>query len=71
MSRKQCAKCPWKKGVNPQDIPGGYCETKHANLKDTIAKPGTLGLAEGLRGGAVRVMACHETPVGKELPCVG
>lgn len=60
--RKQCAKCPWRVDVDPHDIPGGYCETKHANLADTC----------GTRiGGQLRVMACHETAKGKELPCVG
>lgn len=69
--RRQCARCPWKKGVDPRDIPGEYCEAKHAALKDTIATPGTMAIAEGLRGGALRMMACHETPPGRELACVG
>jgi len=64
--RKQCAKCPWKKGVDPRNIPGEYCEVKHAALKGTIAEPGAVRLRGGLR-----VMACHETSVGKEMPCVG
>lgn len=65
--RKQCAKCPWRVGVDPHDIPNGYCETKHAALKDTIARPG-----DAIRlGGALRVMACHETQPGKELACAG
>jgi hypothetical protein len=51
-----------------KDIPGGYCAKKHANLKDTIAKPGDLSAA---LGGSIRVMACHETTGGKEAPCVG
>lgn len=60
----QCNKCPWRKDVDPHDIPNGYCETKHANLKDTIAKPGELG---ELRG-PLRVMACHET---QDAHCIG
>lgn len=65
--RVQCKACPWKVGVKPQnDIPGGYCETKHEKLKSTIADPGRLG---GL--GSIRLMACHETTCGRELPCVG
>ena len=24
----QCAKCPWIKGVDPHDIPDGYCKYK-------------------------------------------
>jgi len=66
VSRRQCKKCPWKKGVDPRDIPGEYCEQKHADLKNTIAAPGVARF-----DGPLRVMACHETPVGKELPCVG
>lgn len=64
--RKQCAKCPWKVSVDPYDIPYGYCPVKHANLKDTIANPRDLRI-----GGAIRVMACHDSPIGGELPCVG
>lgn len=61
---KQCKACPWKKSTVPdEDIPGGYCETKHRNLDTTIAKPGDIRL-----GG---IMACHESPVGAEQPCVG
>jgi len=63
--RKQCAKCPWKTGSNPHEIPNGYCEVKHRALSNTIADPGAL-VVSGLR-----VMACHDTPVGKEMPCVG
>ena len=37
---KQCAKCPWKVSTDPHDIPGGYCEIKHANLSNTIANEG-------------------------------
>lgn len=65
MSRKQCKKCPWRKDVDPNDIPNGYCSTKHAALDRTIARPGEL------RPGPAAMMACHETPVGKEQPCVG
>jgi hypothetical protein len=53
----QCAKCPWRVDVDPRDIPGGYCETKHAELASTIATPGDFGSAFGV----LRVMACHET----------
>ena len=66
VSRTQCAKCPWKVTTNPHDIPDGYCETKHRNLKATIATPGSVELE-----GPLRVMACHESPVGKEQACVG
>ncbi len=63
--RRQCKKCPWRVGVDPYDIPGGYCPDKHAALRNTIAAPGELRL------GGLRLMACHETPPGAELPCVG
>lgn len=62
--RLQCAKCPWRKDVDPHDIPNGYCEKKHAGLAKTIANPGDLR-------GSGSMMACHETPPGKEKPCVG
>jgi uncharacterized protein DUF6283 len=64
--RLQCAKCPWKVSTDPFDIPGGYDPDKHAKLTSTIATPGELRI-----GGAMRMMACHETTAGKELPCVG
>ena len=65
-TRLQCAKCPWKVGVNPHDIPDGYCETKHKSLKDTIAEPGSLSSV-----GRLKIMACHETGGSGVLPCVG
>lgn len=63
--RRQCAKCPWKKGVDPRDIPGGYSEKKHRGLRCTIADPGAIS------AGGLKMMACHETTGGNELPCVG
>ena len=63
--RKQCAKCPWKVSTDPTTIPHGYCAKAHAALSATIARP------DELRFGPVRIMACHETPHGRELPCVG
>jgi hypothetical protein len=62
--RRQCKHCPWKVDTNPHEIPNGYCETKHAALRGTIA--GAQPLI-----GELRMMACHETPTGRELPCVG
>lgn len=64
--RKQCAKCPWRVDVDPHEIPNGYCEVKHANLKDTIARPGELR-----HGDTLRMMACHESKPGKERACIG
>lgn len=67
MTRKQCAKCPWKVSTDPNLIPGEYSRDKHCALEDTIANPGDArSLASPLR-----IMACHETSRGKELPCVG
>ena len=63
---KQCKACPWKRStVAARDIPGGYCRNKHANLRNTIAEPGRFV------PGPMRMMACHETPVGRESACVG
>jgi hypothetical protein len=63
--RKQCKRCPWKVGTDPHQIPDGYCEDKHANLKNTIAD-GSPNI-----GGTLRLMACHESTVGRDRPCVG
>lgn len=64
--RRQCARCPWRVGTNPREIPGGYCETKHAALSRTIADPGRVAT-----DGTLRLMACHESHPGREFPCVG
>jgi len=64
--RLQCAKCPWKVSTNPHEIPHGYCPTKHAALKGTIAKEGEYNIV-----GGIEVMACHDSTIGKELVCVG
>lgn len=65
----QCKACPWRKGVKPEeDIPGGYCEAKHRDLHSTVAKPGDLSV---IASGSIHMMACHESPIGKEQPCVG
>jgi hypothetical protein len=67
MKRKQCAKCPWRVDVDPNEIeiPNGYCRRKHAALESTIANPNLINLD------TLRMMACHETKPGRELPCVG
>jgi hypothetical protein len=63
----QCEACPWKKSTRPEkDIPNGYCESLHRDLDVTISEPGTASL---LRRSPM--MACHDSPVGKEQPCVG
>ena len=66
MTRRQCDKCPWKRSTNPHDISDGYSVEKHRALAGTIATPGELRL-----GGRLRIMACHESHAGRELPCVG
>lgn len=64
MSRKQCQKCPWKVDTNPADIPDGYSVKKHVDLQNTIA--------DGIHiHHHLRIMACHEFPIGREMPCVG
>lgn len=62
---KQCAKCPWKVSTNPFDIPDGYCEVKHANLKETIAEEGVINLGQS------KAMACHHSDGNDEMYCVG
>lgn len=65
----QCAKCPWKKRVNPHDIPNGYTEEQHRDLARTIAKPPTTdNLIEALSQPALFIMACHEEHTAH---CVG
>lgn len=64
---KQCKTCPWRVGARPErDIPAGYSVKKHRALAQTIAD-GTATLQLG----ALRVMACHCSPVGAERPCAG
>ena len=62
---KQCAKCPWRKSTDPHEIPNGYCEEKHLDLSKTIAEPALMQL------GTLRLMACHDSPMGSERVCVG
>ena len=63
---KQCAKCPWRVEVNPNDIPNGYSKKKHKGLKRTIARKGEIDFC------SVRhVMACHESMPGQEMHCIG
>ena len=62
---KQCAKCPWKKSTNPFDIPDGYCEVKHKNLENTIAKDPIASIKLN------RAMACHHSKEGAEEYCIG
>lgn len=60
---KQCAKCPWRKDVNPHDIPNGYSEEKHCALESTIASDPVASILS-----PTHVMACHET---HDAHCIG
>lgn len=62
---KQCKKCPWRKDVDPHEIPNGYCEIKHKGLEKTIADQSNP--MESLRADKPN-MACHETD---DAHCVG
>lgn len=62
---RQCAKCPWRKDVDPHDIPNGYSENKHRALSDTIAREGDLS---ALTCSRLKIMACHETD---DAHCIG
>lgn len=62
---KQCAKCPWRKDVNPLDIPNGYSVDKHCALSSTIARPGDFST---LLSDSQHVMACHEL---HDTHCIG
>lgn len=57
----QCAKCPWRKDVDPREIPNGYDEDKHRALVSTIADD-TNPFARRPN------MACHET---HDAHCIG
>ncbi len=63
---KQCAKCPWKVSTNPHDIPDGYCEVKHGNLKNTINSG-----VETLNNNVLHAMACHHSDGDDKMFCVG
>ena len=60
---KQCAKCPWRKDVNPLEIPNGYDVEKHRALISTIADDPIRSILE-----PTHVMACHES---HDAHCVG
>lgn len=62
---KQCAKCPWRADVDPNEIPNGYSRDKHAALSCTIAKPASLSF---LGQSVEHVMACHES---HDAHCIG
>ena len=59
----QCAKCPWRKDVDPRTIPNGYSLEKHKQLACTIHEPGLPNI-----GGPITAMACHEMD---DAHCIG
>ena len=61
----QCAKYPWRKDVNPHDIPNGYSVEKHKALDHTISREASI---EQMLSGELHIMACHET---EDAHCVG
>lgn len=61
----QCAKCPWRKDVDPHEIPNGYSVEKHEALSCTIADEADYS---AIFGGELHVMACHEM---HDAHCVG
>lgn len=61
----QCAKCPWKKRVNPHEIPNGYDAEKHKALSGTIAREGDIS---PILSRTLHIMACHET---HDAHCIG
>ena len=64
---KQCEKCPWRKDVDPNEIPDGYSHERHRALASTIAEPADLcGLSAPLK-----IMGCHESPADEEVHCIG
>ena len=65
----QCAKCPWKVGTNPNEIPHGYSLEKHRNLTNTIADPADPLSTVGKP--ILRVMACHHSMSEEPEYCVG
>jgi hypothetical protein len=63
----QCRSCPWRVDCDPlTDIPNGYSVELHESLRETIAEPGAVCLT-----GLKRIMACHYSKVGEEIPCAG
>ena len=66
-ARRQCKTCPWKVTTDPvRDIPG-YDVKLARKLTATIAPAASF---EGF-GGTQQVMACHYSPTGREVHCVG
>lgn len=65
--RRQCPKCPWKKGVDARQIPNGYSLQLHEDLRQTIAEPARSCSSDD----PLHIMGCHASNPKKLLPCVG
>lgn len=64
----QCDKCPWRKDVNPHDIPDGYTVKRHQNLAQTIFDE-EFNLQ--CLNQPLKVMACHESSGKNQFHCIG
>jgi hypothetical protein len=64
---KQCDHCPWRKDACVDDIPG-YSPELHSKLEKTIAQPMNWSNPYSKQ---LKIMACHESPVGNDTPCIG
>jgi hypothetical protein len=53
--------------TDPTAIPNGYDVDAHCRLRNTIARVGEPSLDLS----TFRIMACHESPIGREQPCIG
>jgi hypothetical protein len=67
----QCKSCPWKVTTDPvRDIPN-YVPELARSLDGTIATCPMQSLAPVLGGAPMRIMACHYSKPGEEIPCAG
>ena len=68
----QCKTCPWKVGADPYKIPN-YVPELAAGLRRTIAnaRNPVQSVLPVLSGCGIRMMACHYSKPGEEIPCAG
>lgn len=64
---KQCETCPWKVDCNPEEDIPGYSLEQAKKLTTTISDGGTATLTQKEQ----RIMACHYSVQGRDIPCVG
>ena len=64
----QCSKCPWRKDVDPFNIPNGYTPEKHQALIETIAQKNPIEQLLEDSEKPLPIMACHET---HDAHCIG